>query len=94
MEKLQLIHSDLCGPITQESSSENRYITTFIDDFSRKCWVYFLSDKFEAVEAFKRFKALVEREARLLIKCLRTDGGGEYNSTEFKELCASHSIQW
>lgn len=91
--KLQLIHSDLCGPITPESSSQKRYIITFIDDYSRKCWVYFLSEKSEALEAFKRFKALVERETGLLIKCLRTDRGGEYNSNEFKELCASHGIQ-
>lgn len=59
---LQLVHSDLCGPITPESSSEMRYIITFIDDFSRKCWVDFLSEKSQALDAFKKFKALVERE--------------------------------
>jgi hypothetical protein len=35
--KLQLIHSDICGPVNPESKSGKRYLITFIDDFSRKC---------------------------------------------------------
>ena len=39
---LELIHSDLCGPINPSSNGGKRYIITFIDDFSRKTWAYFL----------------------------------------------------
>ena len=35
-EKLELIHSDLCGPISPPSNSQKRYLISFIDDFSRK----------------------------------------------------------
>jgi len=42
---LELIHTDICGPITPESFSDKRYFITFIDDFSRKTWVYFLKEK-------------------------------------------------
>lgn len=60
-----------------------RYIITFIDDYSRKIWVYFLQEKSEAFVAFKSYKVLVEKEVGNPIKFLRTDRGGEYNSHEF-----------
>ena len=42
--KLQLIHADICGPVTPTSNSKKRYSLCFIDNFSRKAWVYFLVD--------------------------------------------------
>lgn len=41
-EKLELIHSDVCGPIKPTSNGVNRYFIIFTYDFSRKSWVYFL----------------------------------------------------
>jgi GAG-pre-integrase domain len=58
---LELIHTDICGPITPESFSGKRYFISFIDDFSRKTWVYFLKEKSEAFEVFKKFKVMVEK---------------------------------
>ena len=92
-EKLQLIHSDLCGPITPSSNSQKRYLISFIDDFSRKTWIYFAAEKSEAFHHFKMFKAFVEKQTGMFIKCLRTDRGGEYNSGEFKEFCEKHGIK-
>lgn len=91
-QKLQLIHSDICGPINPMSNSEKRYIPSFIDDFSRKTWIYMLKEKSEALNKFKNFKTLAENEAGTNIKCLRTDRGGEFNSNEFKEFCDEHGI--
>ncbi|GKD45673.1 retrovirus-related pol polyprotein from transposon TNT 1-94 [Tanacetum coccineum] len=91
-QQLQLVHSDICGPITPQSSSQKRYIINFIDDFSRKCWSYFLTEKSQALETFKKFKALVEKEAGVEIKCLRSDRGGEFNSKEFKVFCENNGI--
>jgi transposase InsO family protein len=91
--KLQLIHSDICGPVNPESNSDKRYLITFIDDFSRKCWVYFISEKSEALNMFKRFKNLVEKEAGSLVGCLRTDRGGEFTSKEFNEYCSMNGIK-
>ena len=53
----------------------------FIDDHSRKVWVYFLKDKCEVFEAFNRWEAMVENETGLKIKKLITDNGGEYEDT-------------
>lgn len=90
---LQLVHSDLCGPISPESHGNKRYILTFTDDFSRKVWVYFLREKGETFGIFKIFKIMVEKESGLQICSLRTDRGGEFNSKEFSEFCTTHGIK-
>ncbi|KAL1294566.1 hypothetical protein AAHE18_19G149300 [Arachis hypogaea] len=79
---LQLIHADVL-PI----------FFLFIDDYSRKTCVYFLKQKSEAFEAFKTFKALVEKEGGYEIKALRTNRGGEFTSNEFKMFCENHGIR-
>lgn len=92
-EKLQLVHADIYGPVNPISNSKKRYSLCFIDDFSRKAWVYFLVEKSEALNLFKYFKTLVEKETGMYIKCLRTDRGGEFNSDEFKEFCRHSGIK-
>ncbi|CAA0825435.1 Unknown protein [Striga hermonthica] len=76
-----------------ESLGGSRYFVTFIDDASRKLWVYFLRTKGEVFQYFKRFHAMVERQAGKPLKCLRSDNGGEYTSHEFKNYCAEHGIR-
>jgi hypothetical protein len=57
---LELIHSDVFGPIPIPSLGGSLYYVSFIDDFSRKTWLYFLKKKSEVFKKFKEFKALVE----------------------------------
>ena len=73
---LDLIHADICGPITPMSNSNKRYSLCFIDDYSRKSWIYFLMEKSEALSHFKCFKKMVENDTGLPIRCLHTDRGG------------------
>lgn len=91
-EKLELVHSDICGPISPPTPAGNRYFILFIDDFSRNMWVYMLKQKSEALGAFKRFKVLAENEAQTTIKVLRTDRGGEFTSNEFQSFCEEAGI--
>jgi len=91
-QRLQLIHADICGPIKPESHSHKRYLINFIDDYSRKTWVYFLSDKSEAFDVFKKFKALVEKETGNSICCLCTDRDGEFTSLEFNQFYSTNGI--
>jgi transposase InsO family protein len=91
-QRLQLIHGDICGPITPISNSKKRYFISFIDDYSRKVWIYFLAEKSQAFTVFKNYKNMVEKEAGTFICCLRTDSGGEFTSFEFNNFCKDHGI--
>ena len=44
---LDLVHLDVCGPISTMSLSGYSYFVTFIDDFSRRTWIYFMKTKEE-----------------------------------------------
>lgn len=90
---LELIHTDICGPITPESFSGKKYFISFIDDYSRKTWVYFLKEKSEAFETFRKFKVMVENATDRRIKALRSDRGGEYTSTAFMKYCEEQGIR-
>jgi len=57
---LELVHSDVFGPMKVPSLGKSMYYVPFIDDFSRNTWIYFLKKKSEAFDRFKEFKALVE----------------------------------
>jgi transposase InsO family protein len=70
-----------------------RYFVSFIDDFSRRCWVYPIRRKADVLAASKTFKARVELEYEKKIKCLRTDNGGEYTSDEFDNFCQYKGIE-
>ena len=63
------------------------YCITFIDDYSRKTWIYFLQAKSEVFERFQEFKTLVENQTGKKIWVLRTANRGEYTSSEFMEYC-------
>ncbi|KAI5330093.1 hypothetical protein L3X38_029490 [Prunus dulcis] len=90
---LESVHTDLCGPMQNESIGGNRYFITFIDDFSRMCWVYFLRNKSDTFNVFKKFKAFVELQSGFSLKKLRSDRGGEYTSHEFQDFCASIGME-
>ena len=69
------------------------YFLLFIDDYSRKTWVYFLKEKFNVFSCFKKFKTLVEKESDYSIKSLRTNSEGEFCSNDFNEFCKNHGIK-
>ena len=73
---LEIIHTDICCPDMDEYSP--KYFISFIDDYSRYLYIHILHNKNEASDAFKVFKAEVEKQCEKQIKIVRTDRGGEY----------------
>ena len=63
------------------------YFVIFIDNFSRKVWVYFMWHKLETFAKFKLWKAEVENQTGKKVKCLRTDNDTEYTNDKFKNFC-------
>ena len=90
---LEIIHSDVCGPMSNTSHGGAKYFVSFIDDFSRKIFVYLLKQKSDVFSKFKEFKALVENETMKKIYTIRTDNGGEFCSSIFNNFCKEHGIK-
>jgi transposase len=82
---LDIVHSDVCGSMSTTSLSGYVYYVSFINDYSRKTWIYLLKAKNKVFGKFKEFKTLVENSIERTIKTLRSDNGGEFTSKEFKE---------
>lgn len=89
---LELLHSDLCGPMPTKSISGSRYFLTITDDFSRFIWVYFLKTKGKTLSKFKAFKTIIELQTSFRIKAIRSDRGGEYTSQAFQQFCEETGI--
>ena len=91
-ERLELVHTDVWGPSPVSSLAGSLYVT-FIDDSTRKLWVYFLKKKSEVFDTFRKWKVMVENETGLKIKRVRSDNGGEYRDNRFREFCANNGIK-
>ena len=83
---LELVHSDLCGPMSENSHSGFRYLLLFIDDASRMTFGYYLKHKSETFEKFKEFKAFAELQTGKKLKRLRSDNGTEYTNNNFQRF--------
>jgi transposase InsO family protein len=80
---LELVHTDVCGPMATQARGGYSYFITFTDDLSRFGYVYLMKYKSEAFDKFKEYRAEVEKQTGKSIKTLRSDRGGEYLSREF-----------
>ena len=90
---LEIIHSDVCSPMSSSSLSGYVYYVSFIDDFSRKTCIYFMKNKDEVFNKFKELKTLIENYTEKKIKIFRSDNGREFTSNKFKELCKDSRIK-
>ncbi|KAG8493957.1 hypothetical protein CXB51_011293 [Gossypium anomalum] len=92
-ERLQLIHTDVCGPMKTLSLNDSRYFILSIDDYLRYYWIYFLKHKSEVASVFWKFKAAAETETSCKLKTLRSDNGTEYTSAMFQGFCDKVGIK-
>lgn len=90
---LDLVHTDLCGPMKTRSIQGDQYFMILTDDYSRMMWGTFLIDKSQVFGKFKAFRELVDKESDKRIKCLRTNQGGEFTYDEFNKYYEENDIK-
>ena len=89
---LNVVYSYVCRLLEVPTLGGNKYFISFVDEFSRKIWLYLIKAKSEAFDMFQKFKVLVEKQSGKSIKILRIDGGGEYTSNVFEKFCEDNDI--
>jgi transposase InsO family protein len=89
---MDYIHSDLWGPSQVPLKGGARYFVTFIDDYSRKVWVYFLRKKSDVFVTFKQWKTLIENQIGKKIKRLKIDNDMKFYGGEFNKFCKDEGI--
>lgn len=90
---LDLIHTDVCGPMQTESCSKKRYLLTVIDDYSKYTVVYFLREKSETAQKIKEYIAMVKNIFGKIPKIIRSDNGGEYIAQDLRSFLKTKGIR-
>ncbi|BBG99268.1 transposable element gene [Prunus dulcis] len=89
---LDYVHTDVWGPSKNASWGGSHYFVSFVDDFSRRIWVYTMKRKDEVLKIFLKWKKMIEMQSGRKIKTLRSDNGGEYKSDPFLKVCQDEGI--
>lgn len=90
---LEIVHTDLCGPMRTESQGGARYILTFTDDYSRWTEVYFLKNKSEVSIKFLEYKNYAETSTGKRIKALQSDNGKEFCNSIMENILKQFGIR-
>lgn len=90
--RLELVHTDVCQ-VEVPSLGQARYFITFLDDYSRKTFVYFLKRKDEVPDIVNKFIKLVNNQTEDRVKIIRSDNGREYVNRELQKTLDKLGIQ-
>jgi len=88
---LEVIHSDIIGPINK-SFTRKRFILTFIDEFSRKSWIFLLKSKSEAIDTIIEVFKFLNNNNNYKIKFFKSDQGCEFDNKKIKNFCKENGI--
>src|SRR6218665_3996636 len=92
-EILDMIHTDVCGPMQTTTPGGKRYFMTMIDDSSRYTEVYLLGQKSEVPEKIKEHVRHVQTKFGKTLKKIRLDRGGEYTAERLQTFLKDEGIQ-
>lgn len=90
---LELVHTDLCGPMRTETASKKKYILTFIDDYSRFTKIYLLRNKSETLQKMIEFVELMKTQKGIKPRKFNSDRGDEYVNKLVKGYLDSEGIE-
>lgn len=88
-----LIHADICGPMSVPSYGGSVYFVLFKDDATSFRFVFCISRKSEALACFKKVCLQITKDTGHTVQMLRTDRGGEFANKAFDQFLAAHSIR-
>lgn len=91
---LNIIHSDVCGPINPPTIDRKNYFVTFIDGYTHYTKTYLITEKSEVFDKFKEYVAQATAHFDLKVNSLYCDNGGEYFSTAFQNFCSEKGIAY
>lgn len=87
-----LVYSDVCGPMSHASVQGMRYFLLFKDAATSYRHVYFMKNKSDTLEYFKRYNAIIKNKYMHSVKTLHTDNGREYVNNAFKDYLHKEGI--
>lgn len=92
-KKLELVHMDICGPVTPADHWGARYLLTLTDDFTRKAWVYGLVTRDKTRDVFADWRQEAEKESGEVLKALRSDNAKEFISQHMEQQLQKQGVR-
>jgi transposase InsO family protein len=89
---LQLLHTDLCGPMQTMSQGGNYYFIVVVYDYSRYVWIRFIKEKSQGPAVLIQLITLLENQLEQKVRVVRSDRGGEFIADRFVAFCDSKGI--
>jgi transposase InsO family protein len=90
---LDLVHGDLCGPITPSNQIGRRFFLLLVDDATRYMWFTLLSAKSDVASAIKKVKAAAELEVGCPLRMLRMDNDDVFTANGFATYCVNEVVE-
>ena len=90
---LELLHTDLCGPMSTDSLGGSRYFMTALDDHTGFSWTFFLRRKSDAPATLIDFITYIQRQTGGTVRRIRSDNGGEYDNATLSAFYTAHGIK-
>jgi hypothetical protein len=90
---LEVVHSDLAGPMQTKSLQGSYYTATFIDDHSKLAVVYFIASKDQFAKVFNMYLSWAETQTTLKLKALHSDCGGKYMAKAVQDTLKQRGIE-
>ena len=90
---LDLVHSDVCGPLNPPTPGGNRYIVTFIDDYSRYTVTYLMQHTKEVLDKLQDYIINTSKKFQRKPLILWSDNGGEFTGCKIQEYLKQNGIE-
>jgi transposase InsO family protein len=87
-----LVYSDVCGPFNVPSVQGMKYFVIFKDAASNYRYVFFLKNKCDVLDCFKKYNTKIKNKYLHSVRILHTDNGGEYKNEEFQSYLEKEGI--